>query len=60
MTTEGGINTVVIPLTETSEQLTIVGSSVVPEFGAITAIILAVSMIVVIFASSKTKISLNI
>jgi len=53
---EGGINVVIIPVTETTEQVTILGSSVVPEFGALTAIVLATSMIAVIFAVSRSKI----
>ena len=53
---EGGTNVVIIPVTETTEQVTILGSSVVPEFGALTAIVLATSMIAVIFAVSRSKI----
>jgi len=53
---EGGINVVIIPVTETTEQVTILGSSVVPEFGALTAIVLATSLIAVIFAVSRSKI----
>lgn len=53
---DGGINIVIIPVTETTEQVTILGSSVVPEFGILTAVILATSMIAVIFATSKSKI----
>jgi len=53
---EGGINKVTIPVTETTEQVTILGSSVVPEFGVLTAIVLATSMIAVIFAASRSKI----
>jgi len=53
---EGGINVVTIPVTETTEQVTILGSSVVPEFGALTAIVLATSLIAVIFAASRSKI----
>ncbi|MFB5645498.1 MAG: plastocyanin/azurin family copper-binding protein [Nitrosopumilaceae archaeon] len=53
---EGGINVVTIPVTETTEQVTILGSSVVPEFGALTAIVLATSMVAIIFATSRSKI----
>lgn len=53
---DGGINVVTIPVTETTEQITILGSSVVPEFGVLTAVVLATSMIAVIFATSRSKI----
>ena len=53
---EGGMNVVTIPVTETTQQVTILGTSVVPEFGALTAIVLATSMIAVIFAVSRSKI----
>jgi len=53
---ERGINVVTIPVTETTEQVTILGTSVVPEFGALTAIVLTTSMIAVIFAASRSKI----
>ncbi|HET6517648.1 MAG TPA: plastocyanin/azurin family copper-binding protein [Nitrosopumilaceae archaeon] len=53
---EGGINIVIIPVTETTEQVTILGSSVVPEFGVLTATILATSLIAVIFITARSKI----
>jgi len=53
---EGGINVVTIPVTETTEQVTILGTSVVPEFGVLSTVVLATSMIVVIFAVSRSKI----
>ncbi len=53
---EGGSNIMTIPVTETTEQVTILGTAVVPEFGALTAIVLVVAMFAVIFASSKSKI----
>jgi hypothetical protein len=53
---KGGITTVVIPVSDISEQVTIVGSSVVPEFGALSAIVLATAMVAVIFTVSKSKI----
>jgi len=53
---EGGINKVIIPVTETTEQVTILGSSVVPEFGVFSSVVLATSMIVVILAVSRSKI----
>jgi len=57
---EGGKNIITIPVTETTERVTILGSSVVPEFGALTVIVLATSMIAVIFAVSRSKIILKI
>jgi hypothetical protein len=53
---DGGRNIVTIPVSETTEQVTILGSSVVPEFGSLTAIVLATSLIAVIFAASRSKI----
>ena len=53
---EGGMNVVTIPVSETTEQVTILGTSVVPEFGIFTSIILAISMIAIIFAASRSKI----
>ena len=53
---EGGINVVTIPVTETTEQVTILGTSVVPEFGVLSTVVLATSMIAVIFAVSRSKI----
>ncbi len=53
---ERGINVVTIPVTETTEQVTILGTSVVPEFGVLSTVVLATSMIVVIFAVSRSKI----
>ena len=57
---EGGINVVTIPVTETTEQITILGSAVVPEFGVMAGIILATSLIAVIFVSTRSKIMLKI
>ena len=47
-----GITTMIIPLEANSEEVTIVGSSVVPEFGPIAALIFAVAIIstIVFFA----------
>lgn len=56
VTSEKGISVVKIPVTKTTEQVTILGSSVVPEFGALTAIILASAMATIIFVTSKSKI----
>ena len=55
ITSEGGINEVVIPLDEKSERLTIMGASVVPEFGAITMTILAIGILSFIALTFKTQ-----
>lgn len=44
LSSEGGINNLNILLTESTEQIIIVGSSVVPEFGTIAGIVLALSV----------------
>ncbi|MGI0022972.1 MAG: PEFG-CTERM sorting domain-containing protein [Nitrososphaeraceae archaeon] len=48
-----GITAMIIPLEADSEEVTIVGSSVVPEFGPITALIFAVDIISTIVFSAK-------
>jgi hypothetical protein len=56
ITSEGGINKVKIPLMRDSELVTIVGASVVPEFGTISMAILAggiFSLILMTFKSHK-------
>ena len=55
ITSKGGINKVVIPLDEKSERLTIVGASVVPEFGAISMAILAIGVLSFIILTFKTQ-----
>lgn len=55
ITSEGGINEVVIPLDEKSERVTIVGASVVPEFGAIAMAILAIGVLSFIALTFKTQ-----
>jgi hypothetical protein len=55
ITSEGGINEVVIPLDEKSERITIVGASVVPEFGAIAMAILAIGVFSFIALTFKTQ-----
>lgn len=54
--TEGGMNTLVIELDEKSELVTIVGPSVVPEFGTIAAGILVIAIIGTIIISSRVGI----
>ena len=55
ITSHGGINEVVIPLNEKSERITIVGASVVPEFGAIAMAILAIGVLSFIALTFKTQ-----
>ena len=53
---EGGINTLTIPLTAKSETVTILGTAVVPEFGPIAVLILAVAIISTVTVSAKIAI----
>ena len=48
-----GITTMIIPLEANSEEVKIVGSSVVPEFGPIAALIFAVAIISTVVFSAK-------
>ena len=49
-----GITTMIIPLEANSEQVAIVGSSVVPEFGPIAALIFAIAIIgTIVFSANK-------
>ena len=48
-----GITTLSIPLQSDSELVTVVGTSVVPEFGTIAALIFAISIIATITVSTK-------
>lgn len=52
---EDGMNTLVIPLTEKSKTLTIVGTFIVPEFGALVMMILSVAIISVIAFTTKSR-----
>ncbi|MFB5620755.1 MAG: PEFG-CTERM sorting domain-containing protein [Nitrosopumilus sp.] len=56
---ENGMNTLIIPLTEKSKTLTIVGTFVIPEFGTIAIMILVVSVISIIAVSAKSKLSIS-
>ena len=51
-------NTIHVEYDAGSERIEIVGSHVVPEFGTIAMIILAVSIVSIIAITAKTKISL--
>ena len=48
---DGGINTLTIPLTAKSETVTILGSTIVPEFGPIAVLVFAIAIISIIAAS---------
>jgi predicted secreted protein with PEFG-CTERM motif len=50
--------TLIIPFYNGSEEIEIIGTFVVPEFGAIAAIILAVAITSIIVLSAKSKLSL--
>jgi len=51
-------NTVTIPLEFGVESVEVIGTHVVPEFGTITAIVLAVAIIAIIAVTSKSRLSL--
>ena len=53
-TDAGGINTLTIPLSAKSETVTVVGTTVVPEFGPIAVLILAIAVITIIATSLKS------
>ena len=55
MTSKGGINEVKIPLNSISERVTITGTSVVPEFGPIAMVILAVGVFGLIILTLKAQ-----
>ncbi|MGI0073113.1 MAG: PEFG-CTERM sorting domain-containing protein [Nitrosotalea sp.] len=45
---EQGLNVITIPITPLTEQVSIVGSSVVPEFGAVASLVLAISIVTIV------------
>ena len=49
----GGINTLTIPLSAKSETVTIIGTTIVPEFGPIAVLIFAIAIITIIVATTK-------
>ena len=55
MTEEGEINKVKIPLNRETKSVSLVGSTVVPEFGTITMTVLAVGIFSLIAITFKTK-----
>ena len=54
-TEDGEMNIVKIPLTQETQMVSLVGTSVVPEFGTITMAVLAVGIFSLIALSLKTK-----
>ena len=55
VTPTGGFNILAIPLSTDSETVTVVGSSVIPEFGPIAALVFAVAIMATIVFASKTR-----
>ena len=51
-------NTVIVPFNAGTEQIEIIGTFVIPEFGTIAAMILAVAIISIIAISSKSRLSI--
>ena len=51
--------TILIPLKENDYRVQIIGTFVIPEFGTITAIVLAAAIIAIIAVTSKSRLSLN-
>ena len=51
-------NTVIVPFNAGAEEIEIIGTFVVPEFGTIAAMILAVAIISIIAISSKSRLSI--
>lgn len=58
VTPSGGFNILAIPLSAESETVTVVGSSVIPEFGPIAALVFAVAIMVTIVFSTKSRLFL--
>ena len=56
--TTGESRTILIPLKENDYRVQIVGTFVIPEFGTIAAIVLAVAIIAIIAVTSKSRLSL--
>ena len=50
--------TLTIPFTDGSEEIEIIGTFIVPEFGAIAALVLAIAIISIIAVSAKTRLRL--
>ena len=57
-TTTSTDRTLTIPFSDGAEEIEIIGSFVVPEFGTIAALILAIAIISIIAVSTKTRLSI--
>lgn len=55
VTHSGGFNILAIPLSAESETVTVVGSSVIPEFGPIAALVFAVAIMATIVFATKNR-----
>ena len=56
---DGDVNVLMIPLESDSEILTLVGTTVVPEFGSLVMIILGASIVFMILTSQKFRTSIS-
>jgi predicted secreted protein with PEFG-CTERM motif len=45
---EPGLNVITVPITPLSEQVSVVGSAVVPEFGPVAVLVLAISIVTIV------------
>ncbi|HEV2193803.1 MAG TPA: PEFG-CTERM sorting domain-containing protein [Nitrosopumilaceae archaeon] len=50
-----GYRTLIIPFSQGDNAIEIIGTQIVPEFGALTALILAISLTSIVVISGKTK-----
>lgn len=57
-TTTASVRTLTIPFEGDSSQIEIIGTWVIPEFGAMAAIILAVAIIAIVAVSARTRLSI--
>ena len=53
-------NTVIVPFNAGTEQIEIIGTFVIPEFGTIAAMILAVAIISIVAISAKSKLGISL
>ena len=54
---ENDVNIVVVSLTENSKLITIMGTTIVPEFGAMTMIVLGISILSILILGQKMQLS---
>ncbi|MBM2851664.1 MAG: sorting protein [Candidatus Nitrosotenuis sp.] len=57
-TTTASVRTLTIPFDDGTSQIEIIGTWVIPEFGAMAAIILAVAIVSIIAVSARTRLSI--